>query len=116
MKKTRRQQRFEAICLPGIPDPDLLIDELRRHRREITIEPWMVEELAKGERLTRRYRLHLEALLADEPRTCARCQQPIAGRADRRFCSDACRIAAHHAKQRRATALAVDDATRPDGT
>ena len=116
MKKTRRQQRFEAICLAGIIDVDYLIDELHRHRQEITIEPWMIEELAKGERSIRRYRLHLEALLADEPRTCARCRQPIAGRADRKFCSDACRIAAHRVKRRRATALAVDDATRIDGT
>ncbi len=110
MERTRRQQRFANICLGGIGDVDYLIDELHRHRQEITIEPWMIDELAKSERSLRRWRLHLEALLADEPRMCARCRKPMAGRADRKFCSDECRIAAHRSKQRRvATARAVDE-------
>jgi len=99
--KERRQIRFENIARTAI-DVDLMKMELRRHRSEVTIHPWMIEELAKGERSLREWRLHLESLLADDPRTCARCRTPMSGRADKKYCSDACRIEAHLAAKRKA--------------
>jgi hypothetical protein len=99
--KNRRQIGFENVARTTI-NVDVMKMELRRHRSEVTIYPWMIEELAKGERSLREWRLHLESLLADEPRTCARCRTPMSGRADKKYCSDACRIEAHLAAKRRA--------------
>ncbi len=99
--KERRQARFEAVARMVFP-VDVMKMELRRHRSEVTIHPWMIEELKKCERSFREWRLHLESVLADEPRTCARCHTPMSGRADKKYCSDRCRIDAHLATKRKA--------------
>lgn len=75
---------------------------------EVTVEPWMIEELKKAEAGVRRLRRQLEARLAAGPaRLCPRCRKPVIGRADRTYCSDGCRIAAH----RRRHAPKVDPAS-----
>ena len=67
---------------------------------DVKAEPWMVDELRKGEAAVRRLRRQLEQRLAGEkPRGCARCGHPVTGRPDRKYCSDRCRQAAHQLRQ-----------------
>jgi hypothetical protein len=72
---------------------------------DLKIEPWMADELRRGESAVRRLRIQVEQQLAGErPRGCARCGHPVTGRADRKYCSDRCRQAAHqHRRARSAT-------------
>lgn len=64
----------------------------------VEVQPWWLDHLAEHERATRRLRLRLQASLDANPRTCGNCGDPLAGRTDRRFCSDRCRVAAHRRK------------------
>lgn len=65
------------------------------------VQPWWIEHLEESERAIRRLRLQLQASLDADPRRCGHCELPIAGRSDRKFCSDRCRVAAH--RRQRAT-------------
>ena len=58
--------------------------------------PGCIEDVKRGEALLRQFRLQLEALV-DSDRTCPSCGDPVAGRADRVFCSTRCRVRAHRA-------------------
>lgn len=80
----------------GFPETDF--DKL-----DLTNVPWLTESLAEAERSLRRLRLRLEQMV--EPTTavrrCDECRRPIAGRADQRFCSSACRQRAYRRRQAR---------------
>lgn len=97
------QQRFEeAVLSTGV------LPYTAAHFERLTVEPWMIDHLAKAETTVRDLRHQLEAHLTKSPRRCARCGDPIGGRSDRRFCSDRCRIAAHlETKRQSATDTAV---------
>lgn len=60
----------------------------------------MLAYLRAAESGARRLRLQIEAkLAAAEPRLCAKCERPLTGRADRKFCSSRCRQAAYQRRR-----------------
>lgn len=67
---------------------DRLAQELRRLDRE-----WKLPDRQRGRPLSR------PLLAPSDGRCCRRCGRPLSGRADRRYCSDACRVAAHRAQK-----------------
>ena len=85
----------QTVAGAGVTEYDV------RWLRQLDVEPWWIEELVKAEQSIRRLRTQLEALAAESPRTCARCRQPMGGRADRKYCSDRCRIEAHRSRRRK---------------
>jgi predicted nucleic acid-binding Zn ribbon protein len=76
--------------------------------RSAEVDEATIALLREAEARIRHLRRQAEDQLAGaEPRPCARCSWPVTGRADRRFCSDRCRKAAH----RRRPAMRVAAAT-----
>jgi hypothetical protein len=67
---------------------------------KVTIKPSMIENLRKREADVRRFRVELEQRMAGQARTCAGpgCETAVYGRADRRYCSTTCRVAAHRSR------------------
>jgi hypothetical protein len=61
--------------------------------------PWWTEVLGEAERSVRQLRHQLELLGAGEQRTCHGCSRPMTGRANRRYCTDACRQRAYRSRQ-----------------
>jgi IS5 family transposase len=70
---------------------------------DVTTEQWddWLEGLRRRETVYREARIRLEALRSGEilPE-CKRCGETIVGRADARYCSTRCRVAAHRAKSK----------------
>lgn len=59
--------------------------------------PYYIEAAREAEANAREMRAWLESLQQSE-RVCLTCGDPLHGRADRRYCSGACRVAAHRSR------------------
>ncbi|MFZ6003791.1 MAG: hypothetical protein ACOYXM_07620 [Actinomycetota bacterium] len=66
--------------------------------RGAEVKPWMADALRSGEAGLRRLRRQVEARLADVERRCTHCGREVAGRADRLYCSNRCKVAACRAR------------------
>ena len=95
------QRRLESVITQAAATPDSLTG-FRGHRGETyTLTAEMVTQLRDAERRIRLLRRDIEQRLAETaPRPCARCRKPVTGRADRKYCSDTCRQAAHQSRHR----------------
>lgn len=88
MVKLRRPLREVARELAGIPDLRDFQDPKANYET--------LACLREAERRVRLLRRQVEDQLSGVgPRACAQCRRPLAGRPDRKFCSDRCRQAAH---------------------
>jgi hypothetical protein len=69
---------------------------------EVNITPTMIDDLREREGNLRRLRVELEHRMAGQARICDRpgCETVVYGRADRRYCSTTCRVAAHRSRTR----------------
>jgi hypothetical protein len=59
-----------------------------------------IEDLRKGEAMTRKLRERLEALRSKSARKCPSCGRPVVGRSDAIYCTTPCRIKAHRESRR----------------
>lgn len=86
MARPTAQQRLTdyVLSLTHAVDLDAFVGD-------VTVEPWMITDLRAAEAAVRQLRRQMEQRLAGTPRTCAGCGRPLAGRADRRYCSGRCR-------------------------
>jgi len=69
-----------------------------RELNDLDVQEWWVDKLREAERSIRDLRVQLEARLVGNDRRCLRCGKRVAGRADKKYCSDRCRIEAHRHK------------------
>jgi hypothetical protein len=96
MSRLSPQERLERAILGAV----IGIDLERYPFTDVKAEPWMAAELRKAETAIRQLRCQVEERLAPERyRPCAYCRGPVAGRADRKYCSDRCRQAAHRLRR-----------------
>ena len=59
-----------------------------------------IEDLRKGEAMTRKLRERLEALRNKSARKCPSCGRSVVGRSDAIYCTTPCRIKAHRESRR----------------
>ena len=60
----------------------------------------LIEDLRKGEAMTRKLRERLEALRNTSARECPSCGRPVVGRSDAIYCTGSCRVKAHRESRR----------------
>jgi hypothetical protein len=92
MARRTPQQRIKDVVTSLRVDPGLV------DWRDVTVEPWMIAELRAAETAIRRLRREMEQRLDGTLQACAGCGRPLAGRADKRYCSGRCRQAALRAR------------------
>lgn len=86
---TERMDQIVTLAGAGFPEEDFA-------KLDLTHVPWWVDKLRQAEAECRLLRHRLLQLVEAEPvRQCDGCHGPIAGRADRRFCSSGCRQRAY---------------------
>lgn len=87
------QDRFNDVVGMAVVHPDLIDLEM------VVVEPWHLAQLAEAEASIRQLRHKAAAHRDGSVRPCGQCGKPVIGRADRKWCSDGCRQAAHRAKR-----------------
>jgi hypothetical protein len=98
----RRHLKPNRIVREAVLGLDALVTGLRLMDwvdwSEVVPEDSWVEQLRTAETVVRELRVRLEQIEAGTVRRCGRCGKSIAGRSDRKYCSDKCRIDAHRHK------------------
>jgi hypothetical protein len=85
----------EHFTVMGTVDPNI-VETTLRDADEATLSK-LIDALARKEAKLRAFRLRVEALRTGEARVCPSCGRGVVGRADRVYCSTACRVRAHRA-------------------